>query len=70
MVKNAIIALLAAVIISSADCCAYCWQGMLIGMWTVFFLITSGIEEIYEKLHACLFKRRRLQKRVMDLTKK
>lgn len=70
MVKNAIIALLAAVIISSADCCAYCWPGMLIGMWTVFFMAALGIENVYDRIHACLFKRRRLQKRVMDLTKK
>lgn len=70
MIKNAVIALLAAVIVASADCCAYCWQGMLIGTWTIFFIVTLWIESMYDKLHARMFKRSRLQKRSTDLTKK
>ncbi len=70
MVKNAVIALLAAVIVASADCCAYCWQGMLIGTWTIFFMATLWMESVYDKMHARMFKRRRLQKKIEDLTKK
>ena len=45
MVKNAIIALLASIMIASHDACAYCRGTMILGMFAVCFIVVSFIEE-------------------------
>lgn len=68
MVKNAIIALLAAIMISGFDCCAYCRGAMLLGMFAAFLVLVCYIEEQYLKECARRRRMRRLKRRIAMLT--
>lgn len=52
MIKNAVISLLAAVLLSGAECYADYRVVMILCIWVPAMLVVCHIEDLYERMHA------------------